>query len=96
MAQHPKHARPETLEAADAYAQIAERAGLTPAALAILWCRTRPFISAHGSVIIGGTSLAQLKQNLDAFSLPVDTLSEEMITEINEVHLRCRDPSNGL
>ena len=50
---HPSHAREQTLDAAGAYADIAGRAGLSPTALSILWCRTRPFVEAHGSVIIG-------------------------------------------
>lgn len=93
---HPSHAREATLSATEDYAAIAERAGLTPAALAILWCRTRPFITAHGSVIVGGTTLEQLRENLDAFALPPETLSQGMVDEINEVHMRCRDPSNTL
>ena len=92
---HPKHARPSTLAAADAYAAIAERAGLSPTELAILWCRTRPFV-AHGSVIVGATSVAQLRHNLDAFSLPAARLTEEIEAEIDAVHVRCRDPSNSL
>ena len=92
---HPKHARSQTLAAADAYAAIAERAGLTPSALAILWCRTRPFVE-HGAVIVGGTSVEQLRENLDAFTLPPEKMSAELEAEINEVHMRCRDPSNTL
>ena len=82
--------------AAEAYSAIAERAGISAASLSILWCRTRPFVAAHGAVIIGGTSVAQLEQNLDAFALPVDRLTEEMEAEIDAVHMRCRDPSNTL
>lgn len=92
---HPRHARDETITAAEEYRTIAQRAGLSPSELAILWCRTRPFI-AHGSVIVGGTSLAQLEENINAFSLPTEKMSEEMVEEINAVHMRCRDPSNSL
>ena len=92
---HPKHAQPATLEAAEAYAAIAERAGLSPTELAILWCRTRPFV-AHGSVIVGATSVEQLKHNLDAFLLPAAVMTEEVEREIDAVHIRCRDPSNSL
>ena len=92
---HPKHAQPATLEAAEEYAAIAARADLSPTQLAILWCRTRPFV-AHGSVIVGATSLEQLKHNLDAFLLPAAAMSEEVEAEINAVHLRCRDPSSSL
>jgi len=47
-------------------------------------------------VIVGGTSLAQLEENINAFSLPTEKMSEEMVEEINAVHMRCRDPSNSL
>ena len=93
---HPSHARAETLDATAAYCAIADKAGLSPAQLAILWCRTRPFIAAHGSVIVGATSVEQLKANLDAFELPTSALSDEMVAEIDAVHMRCRDPSNSL
>ena len=92
---HPSHAAEATLSAAAAYAELAEGAGLTPSQLAILWCRTRPFV-AHGAVIVGGTSVAQLKENLDAFELPEERMSDELVDGINEVHMRCRDPSNSL
>ena len=93
---HPKHARQETLEAAAAYTAIAEKAGLTPSQLAILWCRTRPFVQ-HGAVIVGATSMEQLAENLDAFDLEAESLmSDEMKAGIDAVHLKCRDPSNSL
>ena len=93
---HPDHASAATLAATADYAAIAERAGLSPAQLAILWCRTRPFIAAHGSVIIGGTSLEQLKENLDAFALPAEAMTENLAAEIDEVHMRAQNPSNSL
>ena len=92
---HPSHAAAATLSAADAYAELAESSGLTPAQLAILWCRTRQFVE-HGSVIVGGTSLAQLAENLDAFDLDPSRLTDELRREIDAVHLRCRDPSDSL
>ena len=92
---HPSHAAAATLSAADAYAALAESSGLTPAQLAILWCRTRQFVE-HGSVIVGGTSIAQLAENLDAFDLDPSRLSDELRREIDAVHLRCRDPSDSL
>ena len=47
-------------------------------------------------MIVGATSLEQLKHNLDAFLLPAAAMSEEVEAEINAVHLRCRDPSSSL
>ena len=92
---HPSHAAAATLSAADEYAALAESSGLTPAQLAILWCRTRQFVE-HGSVIVGGTSVAQLAENLDAFDLDPSRLTDELRREIDAVHLRCRDPSDSL
>ena len=40
--------------------------------------------------------LAQLEQNLDAFELPPEALTAEMVEQINEVHTRCRSPSDSL
>jgi aryl-alcohol dehydrogenase-like predicted oxidoreductase len=92
---HPQHATEQTLSAAHAYAELALKAGLTPSQLAILFCRTRPFI-AHGSVIVGGTSVDQLAENLDAFHLPVESFTPELQEAIDDIHMRCRDPSNFL
>jgi aryl-alcohol dehydrogenase-like predicted oxidoreductase len=41
------------------------------------------------SSIIGATSLTQLKENLDAFSI---TLPEEVFEDINAAYRRWRDP----
>ena len=47
-------------------------------------------------MIVGGTSVEQLEQNLDAFDLPLDALTDEMQDEINAVHMRARNPSDSL
>ena len=93
---HPRHASRSVLDAVDAYARIAGEAGLSPSQLAILWCRTRPFVASHGSVIVGGTSVAQLRENIDAFDIPQEVMDEDLERRINEVHMRCRDPSSSL
>jgi aryl-alcohol dehydrogenase-like predicted oxidoreductase len=69
------------------YALIAQQAGITPSGLALAWCRSRWFVP---STIIGATSLAQLKENLQAFSveLPADVLAA-----VDEVHVRHRNPT---
>eukprot|EP00522_Entomoneis_paludosa_P018088 CAMPEP_0172443206 /NCGR_PEP_ID=MMETSP1065-20121228/3508_1 /TAXON_ID=265537 /ORGANISM="Amphiprora paludosa, Strain CCMP125" /LENGTH=417 /DNA_ID=CAMNT_0013193359 /DNA_START=24 /DNA_END=1277 /DNA_ORIENTATION=+ len=95
----PATASPETLSAVDEYAQIALKAGMSPAELAIAFCRTRPFISKNGSTIVGATTLEQLKQNLEPFDIDNssnDILDEDIIERINAVHMKCRDPSCSL
>ena len=83
-----------TKSAVERYADIACSAGWTPAQLAVQWCRTRPFC-AHGSVIVGASSVAQLAENLDAFALPA-LLDASLVEEIDAVHILCRDPSDTL
>lgn len=70
------------------YAAIAAAAGLTPAQLALGFCRSRSYIP---SVIVGATSPDQLRENLGAFG-PA-RLGADVLAAIDEVHLRHRNPS---
>lgn len=51
------------------YLAVAQTHGLDPAQMALAYCLTRPFIS---SVIIGATSMAQLKANIGAKDVKLD------------------------
>ena len=94
---HPKHATEATMAAASAYADLARASGLKPAELALLWARTRPFVQANGAVIVGATSVEQLRQNLDVFTaVRADALTPEIAAEIDAIHARCPRPSNSL
>ncbi|MFC3031138.1 aldo/keto reductase [Pseudoalteromonas fenneropenaei] len=77
---------PLSNEAIKAYADIAARHQLTPAQLALAWCNQ---IDGVTSTIIGATSMAQLKENFTAFSLP---LSAELKAEIDAVLKRYPAP----
>ena len=46
-------------------------------------------------MIIGATSLDQLKENLDAFEGDAG-LSEDALTKINDIHLKLRNPGTFL
>lgn len=92
----PSTASEATIYAANEYARIAEEAGMTPAELSIAFCRTRRFISDAGSVIVGATTMDQLKENLSPFDGNIATLNEDVLAAINEVHMKCRDPSCSL
>lgn len=72
--------------ATEEYSALAKKHGLTSTQLALAWCRTRWFVA---SSIIGATSLPQLKENIDAFSID---LSQEIIDEINALYKKYRDP----
>lgn len=68
------------------YAELARAHGLTPAQLALAWCRSRWFVA---STIIGATSMAQLKENIDAFEIE---LSQEVVDGVNALYRKYRDP----
>jgi aryl-alcohol dehydrogenase-like predicted oxidoreductase len=66
--------------------ELAQANGMSATELALAWCYTRWFVA---STIIGATNLAQLKTNIDAYSL---TLSDEMVKAINAIHAEFNNP----
>jgi aryl-alcohol dehydrogenase-like predicted oxidoreductase len=68
--------------ALDAYLTLADDCGLDPAQMAIAFCLTRPFMT---SVIIGATSLAQLRTNIGAAEL---RLGDDVLAQIETIHRR--------
>lgn len=63
-----------------AYVALAAKHGLDPAVMALSFCRTRPFMA---SVILGATSMTQLKTDMSAADV---TLSPEILKEIAAIH----------
>jgi aryl-alcohol dehydrogenase-like predicted oxidoreductase len=82
----PRYLRPAVLEAVARYTRLARDNGLTPTQLALAWCYTRWFV---GSTIIGATSLAQLKENIDAYDI---RLSPEVIAQVDAIHATITNP----
>ncbi|MCO6177747.1 aldo/keto reductase [Ciceribacter sp. RN22] len=72
--------QPRQEPATRAYLEIARKHGLDPSAMALAFCLTRPFMA---SVIIGATSMEQLKTDISAADL---ALSDEVLAEIAKVH----------
>ena len=70
----------QTQKAIAAYVDIAKRHGLDPAQMALAFVRRQPFVA---STLLGATTMAQLKINIESFHL---TLSEEVLAEIEAVH----------
>lgn len=93
---NPMSASSSTLDATEEYARIAEEAGMTPSQLAIAFVRSRRFVKDNGSVIIGATTLEQLKENLSPFDGKDVEIDENILKRIDNVHMRCRDPSCSL
>lgn len=82
----PRYLRPGVLAAVAQYASLARAHGLTPAQLALAWCYSRWFVA---STIIGATTLAQLKENIDAFDI---TLSKELMAQVDAIHASLPNP----
>jgi aryl-alcohol dehydrogenase-like predicted oxidoreductase len=82
----PRYLRPAVIAATTEYAALARANGMTPAQMALAWCYSRWFVA---STIIGATTLAQLKENIDAEQT---TLSPEVVTAIDAIHARYTNP----
>jgi aryl-alcohol dehydrogenase-like predicted oxidoreductase len=79
--------RPEALAAARRYNQLARDHGLSPTQMALAFCYQNWRVA---STIIGVTSLAQLDEDLDAWSTK---LSPELLAAIDAVRWEMRDPA---
>lgn len=79
--------RPESLNAARRYNQLARDNGLTPTELALAFCYQKWQVA---STIIGVTSIAQLDECIDALDV---TLSEAVLQEIDAIRWEYRDPA---
>lgn len=82
-----RYAKPRVPEAVASYAAIAQKHGLTLTQLALAFTYQRWCVA---SSIIGATSMAQLKENLDADQV---VLSPEALAEIEQVHLAQPNPA---
>jgi aryl-alcohol dehydrogenase-like predicted oxidoreductase len=83
----PRYMRPEVIQASLAYAQLAQAHGLTPTQMALAWCYQQWFVA---STIIGATNLKQLAENIDAYQV---RLSDELIAQINQLHVAMNNPA---
>jgi len=82
-----RYDKPNVEPASAAYVDLAKRNGLSPATMAIAFVRSRWFVA---STIIGATSLAQLKENIDAVGVE---LPESVLREIDAIHQRYPNPA---
>ena len=82
----PRYLRPRVLAAVKDYVELARANAMTPTQMALAWCYSRWFVA---STIIGATSLAQLKENIDAASV---VLAAEVVDAIDGIHARITNP----
>ena len=74
-----RYAKPNTEKAVESYYKIAEKNGLDLAQMSIKFLEIQPFVT---SVIIGATTMEQLKTNIESVNI---NLTDDVIKEINEV-----------
>lgn len=82
-----RYHKPNVPAATAEYVRIAQEAGLSPAAMALAWARTRWYV---GSVILGATTLDQLKEDLDSMEL---ILKDDVLERIEMVHRLIPNPA---
>ena len=72
--------------AAEEYCKIGEKHNLNMSQMSLKFCEIQSFIT---SVIIGATTMEQLKTNIESVNL---NLSNDIIKEINEVQKKYQNP----
>ena len=74
-----RYNKPNRENAVEAYYQISKENNLDMAQMSLKFCEIQPFVT---SVIIGATTMEQLKTNIESVNV---NLSDEIIKEINEI-----------
>ncbi len=83
----PRYKAVRSAAATREYVALARASNVSPAALAQAWCYSRHYV---GCVIIGATSLEQLRENFVARHVQLD---EDIFRQIDEIHVRHRNPN---
>jgi aryl-alcohol dehydrogenase-like predicted oxidoreductase len=74
-----RYAKPNTDKAVEAYYEIAKKHNLDLTQMSLKFLEIQPFVT---SVIIGATTMEQLKTNIESVNIE---LTDEIVGEINEV-----------
>jgi aryl-alcohol dehydrogenase-like predicted oxidoreductase len=82
-----RYTKPNVNPAVMAYAKLARANNLTPTQMALSYVYHRWFVA---STIIGATSMAQLKENIGTYEI---VLSDDLIAEIEHIHLTMMNPA---
>ena len=82
-----RYSKPNVVEAAAAYAALADKAGMSPATLALAFVQSRWFVS---STIIGATTMEQLEENIASAAVEIGA---DVLQEIQAIHARYPNPA---
>jgi aryl-alcohol dehydrogenase-like predicted oxidoreductase len=84
---YTRYSNPAAVAATEAYVSLARNHSLDPAQMALAYVNSRPFLT---STIIGATTMKQLRSNVDSIKM---TLSDEVLSSIEEIHNNHANPS---
>ena len=82
----PRYRTPNAEKIIDEYFKISEKYNLNLAQMSLKFCEIQPFMT---SVIIGATTIEQLKINIESVNV---NLTEEIIKKINDVQIIYPNP----
>ena len=82
-----RYSNPQAEAATAEYVALARRLGLSPTDLALAFINQQPFVTSN---LIGATTLAQLKENIDSVEV---TLPQEALDGIAQIHARHPNPA---
>ena len=82
-----RYSNPEATRATEEYAALASEHALSLTEMALAFVTSRPFVTSN---IIGATTIAQLKENIDTHDL---TLSDAVLDGIEAIHTSQPNPS---
>lgn len=84
---YTRYSNTNAVHAIKQYVAIAQKHQLDPSQMALAYVNSRPFLT---SAIIGATTMAQLKMNIDSIKVK---LTEEALNEIEAIHRQNPNPS---
>ena len=84
---YDRYSNVQAQKACHDYVTLARDFDIDPAQMALAYVTSRPFVTSN---IIGATTTAQLRSNLDSMEL---TLDAELLGEVEEIHRRHPNPS---
>ena len=82
-----RYSSEQSLAATKRYNEIAKKHGISLVQMSLAFVNQQPFVTSN---IIGATNMEQLSENVDSINV---TLSEEILSEINEVHTEMPNPA---
>jgi len=83
-----RYSSDQCTEATKRYLKIAENNNMTLAQMSLAFVTQQPFVTSN---IIGATSIAQLKENIDSINV---TLTNDILEQINAVHNMLPNPAS--